>query len=200
MKDINHAIKVLARFGSGLGALILMAGCVTVSEYSFSFDYDTGEVRREYRNLASRQAPNEQNYSVTNDWAQVKKMQADPKPEFDPEVVADISRELYQDGKVLSGRKLQKVQAPKCFPSKAALFAYLHPQDWRWEMRNGEVLLFLPEGKKIIATNGHPLSSAKNAIIAWPQETNRFDYVVSEQWSGGESLLPYYQKEQREEK
>ncbi len=188
-------VKGVCQFGSGLGAVILLAGCVTVSEYTFSFDYNTGEVRREYRNLTSRQAPNEQNYSVTNDWAQLKKMQSDPKPEFDPEVVAVISRELYQDGEVLSGRKVQQVQGPKCFPSKAVLLAYLHSQDWRWEMRNGEVLLFLPEGKKIISTNGQPLNSAKNAIIAWPQATNRFDYVVSEQYSGGKSLLPYYEQE-----
>jgi hypothetical protein len=167
-----------------------------VSEYTFSLDAGSGEVKREYRNLTSRPGPNEQNYSVTNDWAQLKKMLASPDPEFDPEVVAEVSRELFQDDKVLSGRKIQKVKCPKCFPSKAALLAYLHPKEWRWEAINGEVLLFLPEGKKIIATNGQPLNSAKNAIIAWPEGTNRFDYVVSEQWSGGESLLPYYLKEQ----
>lgn len=188
-------IKVVCRIVAGVGALVLLAGCVTVSEQSFSLDAATGEVRREYRNLTSRQGPNEQDYSLTNDWARLKEMAGDSKPEFDPEVVADVSRELYQDGKVLSGRKFQKVKAPKCFPSKAALLAFLHPQDWRWEIRNGEVLLFLPEGKKIISTNGQLLNSAKNAIIAWPQETNRFEYIVGEQWSGGESLLPCYQKE-----
>ncbi len=192
---MHRAILSWARWVAA-AAPALLAGCLTVSEQAFFLDAASGDVRREYRDLGSRQAPNEKDYSVTNDWAQLKQMLGDPKPEFDPEVVAEVSRELYRDGSVLSGRKLQKVRAPKSFPSKAALLAFLHPQDWRWEIRNGEVLLFLPEGKKIAATNGQPLNSAKNAIIAWPQETNRFEYVIREPWSGGESLLPLWEREQ----
>ncbi len=189
---MNRLIVICGRIGAGVILLIPLTGCVTVSEYSFSFDYGTGEVRREYRNLTSRQGPNENDYSVTNDWARLRELVSDPKPEFDPEVVADVSKELFQDKKILAGRKIQRVKGPKCFPSKAAALAYLHAKEWRWELVNGEILLFLPEGKKIISTNGRPLTSAKNSIIAWPQETNRFEYVVSEPWSGGESLLPFF--------
>ena len=179
---------------------VLLSGCVTVSRYKFSFDFGTGEVIREYYDLTSRQGGDEKDYSVTNDWAKLKQMIEDKKPEFDPDVVEDISKELFEENKVLCARKTQKIKCPKCFPSKAAILSYLHEKDWRFEMINDEVVLFLPSDKKIISTNGQKVTTPKNSLSFWPQETNNFEYVVTEQWSGGASLLPYYLKEKNVKK
>lgn len=173
----------------------LMSGCVTVAQYKFSFDFATGEVTKEYYDLTSRPGADEKNYSVAKDWAELKRLVAEQKPEFDPEVVEDVSQGLFEDHKVLCARKIQKVKCPKCFPSKAAVLAYVHDKDWRFELVNDEIVLILPGGKKIVSTNGQMVTTPKNAMIFWPQETGKFEYVISESWTGGASLLPYYLKE-----
>ncbi len=85
---------------------VLLTGCVTVAQYRFSFNFNTGEVRREYADLTSRKGANEKDYSVTNDWATLKQMIAEQKPEFDPKVVEDVSKGLFEDNKVLCARKV----------------------------------------------------------------------------------------------
>jgi hypothetical protein len=179
---------------------VFLAGCVTVSQYKFSFDFDTGAVRREYYDLSSRPGADEKDYSVTNDWATLNDIIAEKKPEFDPEVVEDTSKELFEEHNVLCARKIQKVKCPKCFPSKATLLAYVHDKDWRFELINEEIVLYVPSGKKIVSTNGQKVTTPKNSLIFWPQETSSFEYVVSEQWSEGTSLLPFYLKEKNAEK
>lgn len=176
---------------------VLLTGCVTASQHKFSFDFNTGEVRREYSDITSRQGPDEKDYSVANDWATLKEMIAEQKPEFDPEVVEDIAKELFEENKVLCGRQIQKVKCPRCFPSKAAILSYLHDKEWRFELINEEVILFLPSSKKIVSTNGQMVTTPKNTLIIWPQESSSFEYVVAEQWSGGTSLLPSYLEEKK---
>ena len=180
-----------------IGLAVLLTGCLTVSQYKFSFDFGTGEIRRGYYDLTSRRGADEKDYSVTNDWATLKQMIQEKKPEFDLEVVEEIAKELFEENKVLCARKVQKVKCPKCFPSKAAILSYVHAQDWRFELMNDEVVLFLPSGKKVISTNGTGVTTPKNSVIFWPQDTNTFEYVVSEQWSGGASLLPFYLEEEK---
>jgi hypothetical protein len=176
---------------------LLLAGCVTVSQYRFAFDPATGEVRREYVDLASRQGPDEKGYGVTNDWAALKLMIEEKKPEYDPDVIEDVSKVLFEENKVLCARKVQKVKCPKCFPSRAAVLAFLHDKDWRFELMNDEVVLFLPGGKKIVSTNGQTVTTPRNSLIFWPQDAKKFEYVVSEQWQGGTSLVPYYLEEKK---
>jgi hypothetical protein len=188
-------MKILRIVVVNIGLAIILTGCITVSQYKFSFDFDTGEVRREYQDLTSRKGTDEKDYSVANDWATLKQMIAEQKPEFDPEVVEDISKGLFEENKVLSARTIQKVKCPKCFPSKAAILSYVHDKKWRFEVINEEVVLFLPSGNKIISTNGQKVTTPKNSLIIWPQETRNFQYVVTEEWSGGTSLLPYYLEE-----
>jgi hypothetical protein len=53
----------------------------------------------------------------------------------------------------------------------------------------------LPSDKKIVSTNGQKVTTPKNSLIIWPQETRNFEYVVTERWSGGTSLLSYYLEE-----
>ena len=112
-------------------------------------------------------------------------------------MVEDISKELFEEKDVLSARKVQKVKCPKCFPSKAAIMTYVHADGWRFEMINDEVVLFLPPGNKIVSTNGQKVTTAKNSMIFWPKESGTFEYVVTEQHSGGTFLLPNYLKERK---
>jgi hypothetical protein len=188
-------MKILRIVVVNIGLAVILTGCITVSQYKFSFDFDTGEVRREYQDLTSRKGTDEKDYSVANDWATLKQMIAEQKPEFDPEVVEDISKGLFEENKVLCARIIQKVKCPKCFPYKAAILSYVHDKKWRFEVINEEVVLFLPSGNKIISTNGQKVTTPKNSLIIWPQETRNFQYVVTEEWSGGTSLLPYYLEE-----
>jgi hypothetical protein len=179
---------------------VFLTGCLTVSQYRFSFNFDTGKLTREYYDLRSKQGVDEKDYSVEKDWAELKRMIAEQKPEFDPDVVEDISKELFEEKDVLSARKVQKVKCPKCFPSKAAIMTYVHDNDWRFEVINDEVVLFLPPGKKIVSTNGQKVTTPKNSMIFWPQESSTFEYVVTEEHSGGTSLLPNCLEERKLEK
>jgi hypothetical protein len=193
---LGDDMKMISTAIAGFCFAILLAGCLTVSQYKFSFDFDTTEVRREYCDLASRPGVDEKDYSVANDWATLKQMITEHKPEFDPEVVEDISKSLFEENKMLCARKIQKFKCPRCFPSKAALLSYVHDKEWRFELINEEVVLFLPSGKKILSTNGQMVTTPKNSLIIWPQDTRSFEYVVTEQFPGGTSLLPYYLAEQ----
>lgn len=176
---------------------VLLSGCITVSRYKFSLDLDTGEIIREYYNLTSREGVDEKDYSAAKDWATLREMVSEQKPEFDAEVIEDISKGLFQEKEMLCGRKIQKVKCPKCFPSAAALLSYVHDEDWRFELINGEVVVVLPGSKRIVSTNGQSLTTPKNSFIIWPQETRKYEYLVAEQWSGGTSLLPSYLEEKR---
>ncbi len=173
----------------------LLTGCLTLSQYRLSFNFDTGKLTREYYDLRSRKGVDEKDYSVSKDWNDLKEMIAEQKSEFDPDVVEDISKELFEENDVLSARKIQKVRCPKCFPSRAAIMTYVHDSDWRFEMINDEVVLFLPSGKKIVSTNGQKVITPKNSMIFWPRESGTFEYVVTEPQSGGTSLLPKYLEE-----
>jgi len=188
-------MKTIGVLFASISLSVLLAGCITVSQYRFSFNFDTGEAKREYYDIRSKQGGDEKNDSIANDWAELKQLIAEQKPEFDPDVVKDISKELFEENNLLCARKIQKVICPKCFPSKAAIMAYLHDKDWRFELMNDEVVLFLPTGKKIVSTNGQKVTTLNNSMIFWPQKSSNFEYVVTEQNSGGTSLLPNYLEE-----
>jgi hypothetical protein len=70
--------------------------------------------------------------------------------------------------------------------------AYVHEKNYRFEVINDEVVLILPKCQQILSTNGYKVITPKNSIIFWPQESRIFEYVVTEQNSGGTSLLPKY--------
>lgn len=114
-------IKAILCVVINISFAILLTGCITVSQYRFSFDFNTGEVRLEYCDIRSRRGADEKDYSVTKDWDSLKEIIAEQKSEFDPEVVEDISKGMFEEKNVLCARKIQKVRCPKCFPSKAAI-------------------------------------------------------------------------------
>jgi hypothetical protein len=175
---------------------MLMNGCLTAERYSFSFDYDTGRVVMVYHNIGSQKG-SECDYSIEKDWEDLKELILDTEPEYDPHVVEGITKELFEEHGVLSGRKILKVTCPKCFPSKAAILSMLNDdKEWRFEMINGELFLFLSYGNEIVSTNAKIVKTKSNQILVWPKDAKRIEFTVVE--SGvfkGTSLLPYYQKE-----
>jgi hypothetical protein len=180
-----------------LGAcFILMNGCLTAERYSFTFDYDTGRVEMIYHDIRSQKG-SENDYSVEKDWEYLKELILDTKPEYDPDVAEEIAKELFEENGVLSGRKILRVTCPKCFPSKAAIFSMFHDsQEWRFEIINDELLLFISAGKKIVSTNAKIVKTKSNQILVWPKDAKKIEFAVREGGMfGGVSLLPYYQKE-----
>jgi hypothetical protein len=176
---------------------MLMNGCLTAERYSFTFDYETGRVVMVYHNIGSQKG-SENDYSVEKDWEYLKELIVDTKPEYDPDVVEEISKELFEENGVLSGRKILRVKCPKCFPSKAAVFSLFHPDEekWRFEVINKELFLFLSYGNEIVSTNAKIVKTKSNQILVWPKDAKKIEFAVVE--SGvfkGASLLPYYQKE-----
>jgi hypothetical protein len=176
---------------------MLMNGCLTAERYSFTFDYETGRVVMVYHNIGSQKG-SECDYSTEKDWEDLKELIADTKPQYDPDVVEEITKELFEENGVLSGRKILKVKCAKCYPSKAAVLSLFHPdqEKWRFEMSNGELFLFLSYGNKIVNTNAKIVKTKSNQILVWPKDAKKIEFAVVE--SGvfkGASLLPYYQKE-----
>jgi hypothetical protein len=180
-----------------LGAcFILMNGCLTAERYSFTFDYDTGRVEMIYHDIRSQKG-SENDYSVEKDWEYLKELILDTKPEYDPDVAEEIAKELFEENGVLSGRKILRVTCPKCFPSKAAIFSmFLDDKEWRFEIINDELFLFISAGKQIVSTNAKIVKTKSNQILVWPKDAKKIEFVAREGGLfGGVSLLPYYQKE-----
>jgi hypothetical protein len=175
---------------------MLMNGCLTAERYSFTFDYDTGRVEMIYHDIRSQKG-SENDYSVEKDWEYLKELIVDTKPEYDPDVAEEIAKELFEEGGVLSGRRILRIKCPKCFPSKAAIFSMFHDsQEWRFEIINDELLLFISAGKKIVSTNAKIVKTKSNQILVWPKDEKKIEFVAREGGLfGGVSLLPYYQKE-----
>jgi hypothetical protein len=176
---------------------MLMDGCLTAERYSFTFDCETGRAVMVYHNIGSLKG-GECDYSIEKDWEDLKGLILNTKPEYDPDVVEEISKELFEEKGVLSGRKILRVTCPKCFPSKAALLSLFHPdqEKWRFEIINGELFLFLSYGNEIVSTNAKIVKTKSNQILVWPKDAKKIEFAVVE--SGifkGASLLPYYQKE-----
>ena len=176
---------------------MLMNGCLTAERYSFTFDYDTGRVEMIYHDIRSQKG-SENDYSVEKDWEYLKELIVDTKPEYDPDVAEEIAKELFEEGGVLSGRRILRIKCPKCFPSKAAILSLFHPDEekWRFEIINNELFLFLSYGNEIVSSNAKIVKTKSNQILVWPKEAKKIEFAVVE--SGvfkGASLLPYYQKE-----
>lgn len=176
---------------------MLMNGCLTAERYSFTFDYDTGRTVMVYHNIGSQKG-SECDYSAEKDWKDLKDSLLDTKPEYDPDVVEEISKELFEEDSVLSGRKILRIKCAKCFPSKAAILSLFHPDEekWRFEVINSELFLFLSYGNAIVSTNAKIVKTKSNQILVWPKDAKKIEFAVVE--SGifkGASLLPYYQRE-----
>jgi hypothetical protein len=176
---------------------MLMNSCLTAERYSFTFDYETGRAVMVYHNIGSRKS-DECDYRVEQDWEYLKDALLETEPEYDPDVVEEIGKELFEENGVLSGRKILKVKCPKCFPSKAAVLSLFHPDEekWRFEVINNELFLFISYGNAIVSTNAKIVKTKSNQILVWPKDAKKIEFSVVE--SGvfkGASLLPYYQKE-----
>jgi len=177
---------------------MLMSGCLTAERYSFTFDYETGRVVMVYHNIGSQSGDKKDN-DVAEDWKYLKELVLDTKPAHDPDVAEEITKELFEENSVLSGRGIIMVKCPKCFPSKAAILSMLlDEKEWRCEIINDELFLFALGGKEIVSANAKIVKTKSNQIVIWPKDAKKFEFVYRETGkSAGKSisLLPYYQKE-----
>ena len=176
---------------------MLMNGCLTAERYSFTFDYDTGRVEMIYHNIRS-QSGDEKDNDVAEDWEYLKELVADTKPAHDPDVVEEITKELFEENGVLSGRGIIRVKCPKCFPSKAAILSMFFDdeKEWRFQIINEELFLFVLSGKEIVSANAKIVKTKSNQIVIWPKDAKKIEFVYRETGKFvGDPLLPYYQKE-----
>lgn len=179
----------------------ILSGCLTYQEYSFKFDYDSGITEIIYRDLRSKKAPDEDDYSIENDWLTLLKMTNEEfGKEFDHDVIRPIKAELFQEDNKLSGKQIFKIRLPKAFPSKTAIFERIHADGvvdgLKFQILNEEIFLFA-YGKKIKSANGKIINTSKNNIIVWPKDQTKFDFTIDEINPGGTSLLPFYLEEKK---
>ena len=73
-------MKKIGVFFLTFSIAVLLTGCITVSQYRFSFNFDTGKLTREYYDLRSKKGVDEKDYSVENDWAELKRLITEQKP------------------------------------------------------------------------------------------------------------------------
>lgn len=186
---------------------LFLAGCLMVGQNEYKLDAQTGIFESTYHDIRSEflgSTPDKEE-GRQSDWKQLKEMTQAASPDFDANVIENVSRGLFAEDKVLSGKKVYKVKCPACFPSKAALLTMLHSKEdekgeWHFEAVNDETLLVIPSGKKVVATNGTLLKTPNNNVIVWPSNTVTFEYRVDNSQVGGESLLPFYLQENKKEK
>jgi len=184
-----------------LALCLVAAGCLSYQKYTFQFDFNTGNVIKEYSDIRTQKGGGEEDYSPGKDWELLKaRVGEDFGKEYDPDVIKPVRAELFQEGETLSGRETFMVQLHKAFPSKAAILERLHAdtdQDLKFLAIKEEI--FLVSGNKDIASSsGKKIVTEKNCFIVWPQEAVVFDFSLPEGTLGGTSLLPFYLSEQEE--
>ena len=179
-------------------AMVLLPGCLTFKEQVFHFDYDTGVLQMDFHDLRSVADQKEGGSDLEKDWAELKSVLA-KNDEFDPEVVAVKSKDLYQDNDVLSGRAVYQVKCPKCFPSKLDVLKMIF-SDGRWEMFNDEIFLVMHTQDELGATNGRMFKTGNNIVYVWPQDQAVFEFSVATPADKvmGDSLLPKFLSENKE--
>jgi hypothetical protein len=174
---------------------ILAQGCLTVSEESISVNAETGVVEQNYYDIRSRKGLQEKDYSPEKDWQALKEAIAEEST-LDKDVVKAISKGLFEEKKTLCASVKMQIKCPKCFPDKAALLGFVHEdKDWRFEVINGELFLFVPAGRKIVSTNGKAVETKANSLIVWGADATEFEYRVTGKSPGGTSLLQYFRQE-----
>ena len=183
---------------------LLLSGCLTYQEYSFTFDYNTGKVEKVYHDLRSQKGFDEKDYSIEKDWIGLKESVTEHFGEgLDVDVIKPIKAELFQEGDVLSGKEVLKVQLPKAFPSKVAILERLHADgdlndQLKLQALNSEIFLYAGNNE-IKSTNGKVIKTDKNNMIVWPEDQTEFEFTLESDTKGGKSLLPFYLEEQKTE-
>ena len=181
---------------------LILCGCLTYEKYSFEFDFTDGRVEKTFYNIQSQKGFKEENYSPEQDWALLQsRIGEEFGDEFDPDVIQPVKSLLYQDGDVLSGKEMFKVQLPKAFPSKTAILELLHSdqnEDFKFHVVNDEIFMFAGK-KKIEASNGRIIETEENNIIVWPVRQEQFEFTLIPHYGKGESLLPFFLEGQTKE-
>lgn len=173
---------------------IVFSGCLTAQERAYKLDTATGLFEVVYHDLRSAQEDDAPEGSLEEDW----KMVQDNLQEIDdyiPEVISVKSKELFQEGDVLSAKAVYQVHCPRCFPSTAELLAMLNHDDLDVDVINGELFLMFPTGTLLTSANGQIIKTEKNTIVVWPESASIFEYTVNDQSKGGVSLLERHLQE-----
>ena len=169
-----------------------LSGCLSAKEQNYKFDYDSGLFEMDFHDIRADKD------SVAKDWASVKEA-LDKKDDFNPQVIAVKSKNIFQEGGVLSGHAVYQVQCPKCFPSQLDILKMIY-DDGRWEENNNEIFLIVPKDTRLTVTNGTLLRTAKSNIAVWPNDTKHFEFTIAEDNSKAVSLLENYLNEHKENK
>lgn len=185
-----------------LSVCFLLSGCLSYEEYSFKFNYATGETEKIYHNFKTAQGDQQGNYSPREDWNLLKsQIKEEFKNKYDADVIKPVKAELFQENNWLSGKEILKVQSPKAFPSVETILSWLHkdeqtPADFDFKTINGDIFLFLPKNKPVRSANGKIIATEGNNIIVWPGNQTVYEFSVK---SGcyGTTLLPFYLEEQK---
>jgi hypothetical protein len=179
-----------------VASAVLTQGCLTVMEESFKLNAETGMVEQGYHDIRSRKGLQEKDYSIEDDWKGLKKL-IEEELELDKDVVKAMSKELFEEDKTLAAKVKMQIKCPKCFPDRAAILAFIYQEhkDWRFEVINDELFLYVPPNRKIVSTNGKKVETKANSLIIWEEDATVLEFRVTGVNAGGQSLLPFYRKD-----
>lgn len=177
---------------------LLLMGCIHVDSTEYNFDYKTGTLEVVYHNIYS--AGDAAEYQ--QDWAEVSKISNYGREQgYNEKLIPSVSRELFQEDAVLSGREIFQVRCPECFPAKSSLLQeIIAAEEAKIETINNEILIFFSkEAVKNVSSNGKVLETDSNFIVGWPEDAERFELKIEslkdEAEENVKSFLPLYLEE-----
>src|ERR1039457_6115866 len=95
---------------AGIVLSIFLSGCLSAKEQSYKFNFESGLFEIDFHDVRADKD------SIAKDWESLKQA-LNKKDDFNPEVISVKSKNIFQEGEVLSGKAIYQVQCPKCFPS-----------------------------------------------------------------------------------
>jgi len=174
---------------------LLLSGCLTFQKFTFTFDYASGRTEMIYHDIRSQTEVDDKENGIEEDWASLQELvDGGYAKDLDSDVVKPVKAELFQEEKVLSGKKVLEVQLPKAFPSKTALLERLlgnENEAFLIKTINDEIFLFTGS-MEVLSANGTILKSPGNNMVVWPADKALFEFTVDQGDVAGESLLPLF--------
>ena len=171
-------------------ALLMLTGCLSFGEKAYKIDFDKKEMEIGYYDIRSLKE-DENKDNVESDWAGVK--EEINKQDFDEAKIRVISKKIYQDGDVLSGKALYRLECIECFESKLEFLKEVGSlEESFWDLRNNEIVLVTQFNAPLKSMNGKQIPSEYANIYVWPSDAKKIEFVQKKDNSAGKSLLPNY--------
>jgi len=188
-------VKLRIALGATLLTLLL-SGCVAYEGLSLRLDLDSGDVEFIYHDIRSEKGKKESDYSIEQDWHDVKGAAREGfREQYDNQVVKSLTGELFEENGTLSGRFRYRVVCPECHESAAAVLDLLFDNTWRIESTEEHVYLYLSDDQEAVSCNGKISEGQGYKTLVWPAGQKMFEFTLKRKKSGGESLLPFFLKE-----